>query len=73
MPDVLIRDLPEEVLAGLDERARHLGLSRTEYLRRMLTREANRAPSAVTVGDLAAFAETFADLADASVMERAWR
>jgi hypothetical protein len=27
----------------------------------------------VTVGDLATFAETFADLADAAVMERAWR
>jgi hypothetical protein len=73
MPDVLIRDLPEDVLAGLDDRARQAGLSRTEYLRRMLTREASRDDSAVTVADLSAFADTFADLEDASVMERAWR
>jgi hypothetical protein len=39
----------------------------------MLTREASRDDSAVTVADLSAFADTFADLEDASVMERAWR
>ena len=39
MPDILIRDVPENVIALLEQRARHLGLSRTEFLRRMLARE----------------------------------
>jgi hypothetical protein len=71
--DVLIRDLPEDVLAGLDDRARRVGLSRTEYLRRMLTSEASRDDSAVTADDLSAFADTFADLNNPSVMDGAWR
>jgi hypothetical protein len=54
-------------------RRRQAGLARTEYLRRMLTREASRDDSAVTVDDLSAFADTFADLQDPSVMEHAWR
>jgi plasmid stability protein len=73
MSDVLIRDLPDGVLARLDERARQLGLSRTEFLRRMLTREASREEGAVTVADLSRFADAFTDLADPSVMDRAWR
>jgi hypothetical protein len=71
--DVLIRDLPDAIVAGLDEQARQAGLSRTEYLRRMLTREAGRGTAAVRVEDLARFAETFADLGDDTVMDDAWR
>ena len=32
--DVLIRDLPDDVLAGIDARAAELGLSRVEDIRR---------------------------------------
>ncbi|MPY91982.1 MAG: ribbon-helix-helix protein, CopG family [Acidimicrobiia bacterium] len=70
MADILIRDVPEHVVAALDERARKLGLSRSEFLRRQLSAEAQR--TAVTVEDLAGFAETFADLADPAVMGGAW-
>ena len=73
MADVLIRDLADAVVAGLDEQARRAGLSRTEYLRRMLTREAGRGETPVTVQDLSRFADTFADLGDATVMGEAWR
>ena len=37
MSDILIRDVPEDVIAVIDHRASHLGLSRNEYLRRQLS------------------------------------
>lgn len=73
MPDILIRDVPDDVVAAIDAKAQRAGLSRTEYLRRALSRERGADPGDVTVGDLARFAETFADLDDAKVMGQAWR
>jgi len=73
VPDILIRDVPEDVIAAIDTKAQRLGLSRTEYLRRTLTRERDVTPAAVSVADLAAFADTFADLADPEVIDHAWR
>ena len=72
MPDVLIRDLPDDVLAAIDAKARRVGLSRTEYIRRTLSRERGETPAEVGVKDLAAFADTFSDLADTDVMRQAW-
>jgi plasmid stability protein len=72
MTDVLIRDVPEEVIAALDSRASRLGLSRSEYLRRRLAQEAVSGQESVTAEHLAIFAETFADLADAEIMKGAW-
>jgi hypothetical protein len=72
MTDLLIRDVPDDVLAAIDAKARRVGLSRTEYLRRALAREGATAGDEVTVQDLAHFAEAFADLADADVMRQAW-
>lgn len=72
MADILIRDVPDDVMAAIDRRARRVGLSRTEYIRRTLTRELSADAPAVTVEDLLAFADTFADLADAEVVQRAW-
>lgn len=72
MSDVLIRDVPDDVIAAIDATARRLGLSRTEYLRRALAREC-RPAGAVEVSDLASFAERFGDLANADVIEQAWR
>ena len=40
MADVLIRDVPEAVLAGVDGHASRLGLSRVEYIRRRLASDA---------------------------------
>jgi Ribbon-helix-helix protein, copG family len=67
-----IPDVPDDVVAALEARARRLGLSRSEYVRRRLAQEAAVADSPVSVGDLARFAETFSDLADPDVMSQAW-
>jgi hypothetical protein len=73
MTDLLIRDVPDDVVAAIDAKAMRLGLSRTEYLRRALARERAASDREVTVADLTRAAETFADLADAEVMRHAWR
>jgi plasmid stability protein len=73
MADVLIRDVPDEVVAALDARAGRLGLSRSEYVRRRLAQDAAAAGAEVSVGDLTRFAEVFGDLGDPEVMEQAWR
>lgn len=72
MTDILIRNIPDDVLAAIDARADRAGLSRTEYLRRALAREKSGAIVDVTVDDLVRFAESFADLADVDVMGDAW-
>ncbi|MHB1490091.1 MAG: type II toxin-antitoxin system VapB family antitoxin [Cellulomonas sp.] len=72
MPDVLIRNFPAEDLNLLDEQAARLGISRSEYLRRHLHREARRTVGSVTVADLRALGDLVADLADDAVMSDAW-
>jgi plasmid stability protein len=72
MTDVLIEGVPEEVAAALDARAARLGMSRSEYIRRLLAREAAAGPE-VSPADLAWFAGFFASLADSEVMARAWQ
>jgi len=72
MTDVLVRDVPEDVVAALEARAARLGLSRSEYLRRRLAQDAAMHAVPVTTDDLAAFAESFADLSDPDVMRGAW-
>lgn len=73
MTDVLIRDVPDDVIAALDSRASRLGISRTEYVRRRLAQDAAISESAVSVRDLQLFARTFSDLADPDVISQAWR
>ena len=73
MTDMLIRDVPDHVIAAVDARAARLGLSRSEYVRRRLAQDAVSAGAAVSTKDLARFAEVFSDLADPEVMSRAWR
>ena len=70
--NLLIRDVPDEVVAAIDAKAKRLGISRSEYLRRTLAQERMTGGQRVTVEDFAWFAETFADLADEEVMRRAW-
>ena len=71
MADVLIRDIPDEVIAAIDAKAQRAGLSRTEYLRRALARE-NIALAPVTPADLDRLAAAAEDLAAQEVMRRAW-
>ena len=71
--DVLVRDVPDEVLAGVDAHAARLGLSRVEYIRRRLAADAATTAQAVAVGDLRSFADVAGDLADPQVMGAAWQ
>ncbi len=72
MTDVLIRDLPDDVVAALDAHAARLGLSRSEYVRRRLAQDAAVPNTPVSVEDLARFADAFSDLSDPDVMAGAW-
>jgi predicted transcriptional regulator len=72
MSDVLIRDIPDDVLAALDQLAARLGLSRTEYIRRRLAQDARTARITVTTDDWRRFAEAHSNLANPAVMDRAW-
>lgn len=71
--DILIRDVPDEVVAAIDARAARLGLSRTQYLRRRLAQDAGADTVPVTSDDLRSFADTFSALADDGVMSPAWQ
>jgi hypothetical protein len=73
MPDMLIRDVPDDVIAAVDAHAGRLGLSRSEYVRRRLAQDAATFTSPVSTQDLAWFSEAFGDLADPDVMSRAWQ
>ncbi|MCY4631247.1 MAG: antitoxin [bacterium] len=71
MVDILVRDVPDDVVAAIEVNARAVGLSRVEYLRRLLERERTTGGD-VTVESLRRFGETFCDLADGDVMRSAW-
>lgn len=74
MPNILVRDLSQEAVDRIDSAAANLGLSRNEYLRRKLEEGANpTGQQTVTAEDWQRSAEVFADLADPTVMDAAWR
>ena len=73
MADLLVRDVPDDVVAALDAHAGRLGVSRSEYVRRRLAQDADVSGSSVEVTDLARLAELTADLGDPDVMADAWR
>jgi hypothetical protein len=72
MTDILIRDVPDEVLAAIDAKAKRVGLSRTEYLRRALERERVVDSGPVGVDQLRRIAALANDLDDPTVMSGAW-
>ena len=72
MTDILIREVPDEVLAAIDAKAKRVGLSRTAYLRRALERERAADFGPVTVDQLERVSRLAADLDDPSVMSDAW-
>lgn len=73
MTDILIRDVPAEAIAAVEANAKRMGLSRNEYLRRQLIREATRTTEKLTMQELKRFAETVSDLDDPEVMAKAWQ
>lgn len=68
--------MPDEVLAAIDAKAKRVGLSRTEYLRRALERERERerarGTGTVSVEQLERAASLARDLDDPDVMSGAW-
>lgn len=72
MTDILIRDVPDDVLAAIEARAKRVGLSRTEYLRRTLERERVQDAGPVSVEHLERAAVLARDLDDPDVMSGAW-
>lgn len=59
-------------MAVIDSKAASAGLSRAEYLRRVLLREQADPSGEVTEESLERFADTFRDLARPGVMADAW-
>lgn len=72
MTNILIRDVPDDVVAAIDAKAARVGLSRAEYLRRALERERTSETEAVTGSHLERLAELASDLDDPDVMSGAW-
>ncbi|SBW18841.1 hypothetical protein FDG2_0849 [Candidatus Protofrankia californiensis] len=76
MADILVRDVPDMVLAELDAAAARAGISRVEYLRRTLAAEAERASRdtrpPLAREDWTRLSELISDLADDDVMRGAW-
>ena len=68
--DILIRDVPDDVVAAVDANAQRAGLTRAEFLRRVL---AEQQKPAVTREHLNRFVERTADLGEADVMAAAWQ
>lgn len=68
--DILIRDVPDEVVAALDANAQRTGQTRAEYLRRLL---ADQQRPALTREQLNRFAERTTDLCNPEAMAAAWR
>lgn len=74
MTDVLIRNVPEDDLRRIDEKAAKAGLSRNDYLRRRIAQDAAHAvPSEpLRLEDLNRFGVLAADLLDEEAMRAAW-
>jgi hypothetical protein len=73
MTDILIRNVPDSVVAEIDAQASALGISRVEFVRRQLLREAMRVQRPVTWDDLRNSDKRFLDLLDDDLMNQAWR
>jgi hypothetical protein len=73
MSDVVIRDIPDDALAVMDQLAARMGLSRTEFIRRRLIQDARAARISVTAEDWSRFTDTYRDLGESAVMDHAWK
>lgn len=59
-------------LARIDEHARRIGLSRTEYLRRRIRQDAARSQVTISLVDFERVTELAEDLLNDDVMRDAW-
>ena len=72
MTDILIPDIPDVVIAAIDAKAHQSGISRSEYLRRILAREHNADTSKADIESLELLAVRIRDIANPVVMRQAW-
>lgn len=72
MTDILIRNLDEDDVSRLDKRASRLGLSRNEFIRRTLSREAHIGEQTITKEDWERFADLASDMLSEDFERRAW-
>ncbi|MFJ9313224.1 ribbon-helix-helix protein, CopG family [Pimelobacter simplex] len=74
MTDLLIRNVSDDDLRRIDDKARRLGLSRADYFRRLIVQEAARGVDDAESGAdvFARFADLAQDLGDDDVMRDAW-
>jgi hypothetical protein len=72
--DIPIRDVPDDVIAAIDANAHRSGISRSEYLLRILAREhdAHTSKPGTRVRSLEIFAERIRDIDNPEVMRQAW-
>ncbi|MCY3948930.1 MAG: hypothetical protein OXF61_06970 [Acidimicrobiaceae bacterium] len=89
MTDILIPDVPDNVLAVIDTNAAIRGVSRDEYVRNLLSREQDIRPQSARASapsgqatestheeireGLRRIAETYADARNPEIMAGAWR
>ena len=73
MADVLIRDIPDDVIDRIDSAAEDAGLTRVEYLRSHIDGLVAGRPAPVTHADLDRFASHFSDSRDEEVLRDVWR
>ncbi|MDR1152075.1 MAG: ribbon-helix-helix protein, CopG family [Bifidobacteriaceae bacterium] len=73
MTDVLIRNVRDDDLARVDRAAERAGLSRAEYLRRVIAEQVDVPTKDLTLEDLRQFTRATTDLDDPDVMRGAWR
>ena len=73
MADLLIRNISREVLNDIDKNAAALGISRTEYVRRMLMQVSVSSNEPVTEQHLRNLINLLPDLMSDEIMDGAWR
>ena len=73
MADLLIRNLSLDVLNDLDKNAAALGISRVEYVRRMLIQISVSSNESVTEQHLTNLITLLPDLTSDEIMDGAWR
>jgi hypothetical protein len=71
MVDVLVRNIPDPIVSAIDAQAEQAGVSRVEFLRRVITEQARRHHNLGPI-DWSWFAEATTDLADPDLRRQAW-
>ncbi len=72
MADLLITDVPDNVVAALEAHASQFGLTCVEYVRRFLVNDASHKSADVHVADFRCLCQAFDGMADDDLLKKAW-